>query len=207
MEQRLLDLIESTSFAHLSPADQELVLAHMTEEEYDDRHALARQVSHTFDMESPGLSPDPNTLFSLQEALAAKRKPKGITAMLSAVLAVRIPAYQVGLAAVLLLFAGYFYNSTPMEATSREIVYQTVHDTVEVIREVEVPVELIVEKPVEVVRYVERDSEPSIQLVSNAIPDQGITPQASVPDLASVQQSFGNTALDAKALEQFQVGL
>lgn len=125
--------------------------------------------------------------------------------MLAAVLEVRIPAYQVGLAAVLLVFVAYFYNSNTPSETGPQIVYETRHDTVEVIRNV--PVERIVEKPVEVVRYIERPSEASIQLVANSIPDQGITPLAAPPDLAAVQQSFGNTALDEKVLEQFQVGL
>jgi hypothetical protein len=37
--------------------------------------------------------------------------------------------------------------------------------------------------------------------------NNGITPPAAPPDLAAVQQSFGNSGISGEDLEQFRVGI
>lgn len=205
--QQILHLIETKNFEDLSRSEQEMVLAHMSQDAYEQQRSLVARSSGLFESESHAVTPDPETLHQLRMAMAEKRERDSAPSWFMALLTIRIPIYQAGMAALVLFFAGYFFwpAKHPSNTSGPQIVYQTVHDTIELIKEI--PIEQIIEKPVKVIEYIERPA-PTNRLL--AVTDQvsnGIVPPANPPEMAAVQHSFGNTSLNKQALERFRVGL
>lgn len=202
MEIRINELMLEKDIEALRPAEQEMVLAHMSEAEYSARRAVLLESQAMFAADAAHIVPDPNLLFSLREAQRRSTNKRGV---LAALLLYRIPAYQVGLAAVLLLFFWFGLRSTPEPTptpTVAEVIYQSVHDTIEVVKEV--VVEVPVERIVTVVQYKEPPLLAAVALSSDAM-QNGITPPAAAPDIDAVVRSFGNSSVDPEQLEQFRV--
>lgn len=206
IEKHIEELLVSTKFESLTPAQKEMVLSVMTESEYVQQYALISKSKKMFQDEGALLSPDPDLLFSLREAHAAKKNSKGAMALLSVVAGIRIPAYQVGIAAVLLFLFFFWWPSTTLRngAIEPQVVYETIIDTVEIIKEIPMNVEVPVERVVREVVFVDRpilDVELRLDLESTG----GITPPATAPDLATMERSFGNSGISSEDLDQFRV--
>ena len=208
LEKRIEELLLSKDFESLTPAEVEMVLSTMSEMEYINQRTLLLDSKKMFEDEGAILSPDPDLLFSLKEAHVVKKKRFGAIAMLTAIAGYRVPAYQVGIAAVLLFIFFWIRPSSNISEGSAEpqLVYQTIIDTVEVIKEVPIEVVVPTERVVRELVYVDRpalDVELAIDIESTG----GITPPAAAPDLASMERSFGNSAFASEDLDQFRVGI
>ncbi len=202
-EEQLQLWIEAYDFEALTPSQQELVLAHMTEEDYRQQRTTLLASQWLFEDEAPMLTPDPAILSSLQSRLKEKSEP-AIGERLMMLFTARIPAYQAGLA-VAATFLLLFWLRTPgVEYIETErIVYQPDVDTVTVVKEV------LVEVPVERVRVIEKQvPAPPLQLPeSTLLNNKGITPESDALLATELSRSFGNTALPLQELNQFVVGM
>jgi|GEM_PF-2475846 len=201
MEDQIITWIETKDFDQLSLSEQQTVLQSMTEEEY---HTHRRII---LSMETEALAPDPEILVSLKQEIH-NRKPKTVPfwVVIQGLMAWRIPAYQPAFVMVIVLLLVWW--SRP-EVVIQDPITQIVHDTIihEVTREM--PVEVPVEKVVRVVEYVPVETTTQL-IVSTDISDQlddGIDAPAVMPQLDDIVNSFGNTSVDAAALNQFRVGM
>jgi len=208
IEKHIESVLISQDFDSLSPAQVEMVLSCMTELEYSNQRKLLVDSKLMFEDEGALLCPDPDLLFSLKEAHVVKRKRIGLAALLFFIATFRLPVYQVGIAAVLLFMFFWLRQETITNDGLRtpQIVYETVLDTVEVIKEV--PIEIVVptERIVREIVYMDRPAM-DVDLALNLESNNGITPPAVAPDLASMQQSFGNSSFASEDLDQFRVGI
>ena len=202
IQDRIEELMLQKSFDALTPAEQEMVLSVMTDSEFDAQRNVLLESALLFRNEGAQLVPDPNVLFSLREAHAAKRN-SALVGLWAFLVGFRIPVYQVGIAGVLLFIALWSVRTTEENTPAylERIVYQPVIDTIQVIKEV--MVEVPVERIVTIVEY--RDAPIAAAMASFENIENGITPVSSPPNIDAVTRSFGNTTVNNDELEQFRV--
>lgn len=193
---KILALIEQKSFAELSPAEREMVLSQMTENEYQAQYEMLQASASLFEEEAELLAPNPAILADLQARILPKKESRKVAVWFT----FQIPAYQSALAmAAMALIVWLIWPQPQTKFAEKEvIVYQSVHDTVEVIREVPVEklVTIVKEVPVSIpvqAEYVEVSS--------------GITPAAEPISADAISQNLANTSLAAERLSQFIVGV
>ena len=197
MEQdKILRLIESKSFRQLTPAERELVLVSMTESEYELQFELINRSQQLFADEANDFSPSPAILSSLKAKLQKEKPAPWYILMFQ----FQLPAYQSAIAiAAILFFVWSFWPTTQNQIAEKEvIVYQAIHDTIEVVKEIPIErlVTIVKEVKVEVPIYTEATS------IS-----EGITPVAVPISATAISQNLANTSLDAQQLNQFLVGV
>ncbi len=208
LEKHIEDLVTSKSFDSLTPAKKEMVLSMMTENEYVNQHAFMMKSKKMFQEEGDMLSPDTDLLFSLRAAHTAKKNSKGAAALWASIAGFRIPAYQVGIAAALLFMLFWRWPTTDLrqDRMERQVVYETIIDTIQVIKEIPVEVMVPVERVVREIVYLDRPTM-NVDLTLGFETNNGITPSADAPDMATMEQSFGNSSFSNEDLDQFRVGI
>lgn len=193
---KILALIEQKSFAELSPVEREMVLSQMTESEYQAQHEMLLASTSLFDEEAELMAPNLAILADLQSRIQPKKESRNAAVWFT----FQIPAYQSALAmAAMALIVWLIWPQPQTNYVEKEvIVYQPVHDTLEVIREIPVEklVTIVKEVPVSIpvqAEYVEVSS--------------GITPAAEPISADAISQNLANTSLAAERLSQFIVGV
>lgn len=192
----LLNLLEKKEFSKLTPAERELVLAYMTEEEYTRQHQLITETQIALKSDQNLLTPDPEILAGLQRK-TRKRK--------AGVFTFQVPVYQPLLAfAAILILALFFWPNPETQVLEKErIVYETKTDTVFIDKIVEVPV---------IERYAVRDTvfigknETEMIFTQEDLIAEGLTPESNV-ELENLDRNFGNTNLDSKQLNSLMLGM
>lgn len=202
--ERMQLLIESCDFEQLNAAERELVLAHLSEDEYRQQRLVLLGSEALFAAEGHTLSPDPAILSNLQRAMK-KEQETVLPAYLLALFQFRMPAYQAGIAMAVIAFLFWWRSPEVQFIETERIVYQQQVDTVRLVEEVLVEVPVTVER----VKYIERQS-PSPKFDQPTVRPEfagGITPENETVQLDDVERSFGNSSLPEGALQQFLVGL
>lgn len=110
-EQRLLELVESTSFDQLSKEEKTFVLKHMSKEEYELRTIVLREGKNAYESLEP------------RKLLLEEEEKRGML--------IPIPLYQtVGAVAAAFLIAFFLFKQSPEEIINSEAVPLAKVDTV-----------------------------------------------------------------------------
>lgn len=195
-EVDVLKLIETKSFEELTPEERKFVLEKFSELEYTIQAELIGKSRKLFQEEKGQMIPNPNILESLQE-FNKRNKQKSVWV---SIVSWQIPAYQVAIAAIVLFvfFLPLWKNEVAPPLKKEVVVYQTIHDTIQVIKEVPV------EKIVTIYKEVFADAPVNIHKVEVS---EGITPMADSIKLQDITQNLANTSLNKELLNQFFVGV
>jgi len=198
-EYDIEQLMLTKAFEALSDDERKTVLATMDQDAYAQQRNLLLDYQGMFSAEHLP-EPDAALIHQLKQANQATTTTPGWLALFLDWLERPLPAYQLAIVPLLLIAVVFFLwpDTKPLPPTER-LVTQVVHDTVEVIREVEVPVEVAVERIV----YV---SQPATALPTVAEEEDAeiVMLPSSVPDPKELERSLGNTGLKQEALEQLR---
>jgi hypothetical protein len=104
------NLLKEKAFAELSPSEKKRVLQFMSEEEYGELRLPLLNATNVFMAESHQIKPDPDFRQQLMDRFAGKQQKKSKVSAFLHILTYRIPAYQVGIAALFLVFIALYIN-------------------------------------------------------------------------------------------------
>jgi hypothetical protein len=99
-------MLEQKTFESLSRDEKELVLQYISEEEYNRFRETVMKTQHSMRNSEPLVAPDPSVKSRLMQTFTSDEKspPANVPGNFSRFLNYRIPLYQAGLAASVLLF-------------------------------------------------------------------------------------------------------
>ncbi len=191
--EQIHEWAKELKFSALTADQQEVVLAEMTLDEYEEMHELNASFENLFSGDKT-LTPDAHIQVDLREKVAQKVKPVFWKRP--------IPMYGVlSACASIFIIAAVFFSSQTNDVVvpQNEVVTQVVRDTVyvpqtvvkEVIKEVYIPVEQLPVKSINT-QYVQEES--SILVVS-----------AATPITEEISKSFGNSKVNSDKLERFKI--
>jgi hypothetical protein len=136
--EQLQELIQQKSFEALTPAERDFVLEQTSEEDYRVRRAVIENSEELFDEERPLLVPNPAIKARVKEQIKSEEEEERRVPLVVALFSYKIPAYQAGIAAIILLGL-LIYRPEIKEAgktTKGETVYVDRIDTLYVEKEV-----------------------------------------------------------------------
>ena len=197
-ESQIYEWAESQSYQDLSLVEREIVLAHMTPEEYEGLAVMTKRVESAFAADLKSSTPDPSSLAQLTDKIS--RHPDGKQKV--APWLIKLPLYWTAAACLVVFLLSYFLFSnsrTPEVATQERSVIQKVYDT------------LYVEKPIitEVIKTVyvntNRYDEKVIETTYTPDDSEYLQEVVSAPSRDGIVKSFGNSGVDPNVLEQFKV--
>lgn len=154
MEQQLVDLLETKSFAQLTSEQRTMVLLEMSEAEYEMQHELMQQITTESDHEK-ALIPLPLSQSSAYGTLNQKRAGAGILLLLSPIVNSKVASWQAAAAVVLIAFSFLWFQRPTIETQivyvpQETVVYDTIASIDTVYQNVDVPVYI------DRVKYVDR---------------------------------------------------
>ena len=211
-EEQLIEWMEQFSFDALQPEQQRQVLEHMSSEEYNFQREALVGAQQLFEDEAVHLNPDPAIKSAALASWTSDEKVPWYVWLLN----YRIPAYSL---VVPMLIIGVVWawfqvdNGTVEFKVGPQVVETVVRDTV--LMEVEKPVEVIVERtvevPTEVIRYVDRPVEQGsiavVDVPGSFTSNRDLSGEVDrVTQIASKQMgNVGSDASESAELNQFVV--
>lgn len=212
---KIQELIDLKGFEELSLDEKELVLVHLTEEEYLLRRSIVVSTKGLWTEEAHFLAPDPVIKHNLKQALRARNKNWNISDIFENIFSYKVPVYQ-AVCGIALLVAGLWWLENELElqvVKQQEIVYQPKIDTVFVKEMVPVVEFKTVEKIVKVYVHEKEPVFPDIISQDNFPANQKENNPGNINIYNYTRQqldeqqekSMGATSLPQSELEQFLV--
>jgi len=204
-ENIIQTLIETTSFNQLKVDEKETVLSRYTQAEYEAMHALYADCNKN--LNAPlDLTPNPGTWVALNEAWDHKytQERSFLFIWLTHFLNFRLRAYQVGLIAFLFLGLGYFMSKPQVQITEVPVI-QKEQTIVKVIDTVYLEPKASPQSKPRVATMTKRKATipPPLSTQFTDYQAEVAIQKVNIPNANDISNSFGNSAIEASALEQF----
>jgi hypothetical protein len=103
-------LLKSKDFDDLSESEKSLVMQFMSREEYEALRIPIHNAYRVFSKESENIIPDPRIRQQLLDKFGSMKRPGANPSLIRKVFTYRIPVYQAGIAAVMLLCIAIYFG-------------------------------------------------------------------------------------------------